>query len=262
MTDANLTSLVFLLDRSGSMASSREATITGFAAYLEEQRTAPGRTIVSLSQFDDRYENVYTDLDLADVPPLDLAPRGSTALLDAMGRVVAETRERIDARPEDERPGQVYLGIMTDGYENASSEYTHEAIKALVNQMETEHNWVVLYMGANQDAIEVGSRIGVRRDRAITYDAHAAAPAMAVMSQKLRKSRVAYSAAAPRGAADAAAARDALEFFDDGDRAAARDAPQQTPTAPTAPPPAPSQPPATPAPTERRSMFRRGSARE
>ena len=115
MTDQTLTHLYFLLDRSGSMQSIKSDTEGGFAAFVEEQRTAPGRCRVTLAQFDDRYEEVYADRDVADVRPLDLQPRGRTALLDAMGRLVTDAGERLAALPEQERPGTVIVAVMTDG---------------------------------------------------------------------------------------------------------------------------------------------------
>jgi hypothetical protein len=169
MTDKNLTSISILLDRSGSMQSIREDTIGGYAAFIEEQRKNPGTCRVSLSQFDTEYEQVYADLALADVPPLRLEPRGSTALLDSVGRLVTDLGARLAALPEPERPGSVIVGIVTDGMENASQEWTHPAIRALITQQTEQYDWTFLYMGANQDAIEVGMSMGVDADLAMTY---------------------------------------------------------------------------------------------
>ena len=93
---------------------------------------------------------------VADVPPLNLQPRGSTALLDAMGRLITDTGRKLVALSENERPGNVIVAIMTDGMENASREWTHPAIKSLVEQQTKDYGWQFLYMGADQDAIEVG----------------------------------------------------------------------------------------------------------
>ena len=160
MTDATLTYLYFLLDRSGSMQSIRTDTEGGFDAFITEQRGLSGRCRVTLAQFDDRYEEVYADRDLADVPPLVLAPRGSTALLDALGRVIVEAGERLAALPEDQRPGSVIVGVITDGYENASREWTHPRIKDLIEQQTRDYGWQFLYLGADQDAIEEGAKKG------------------------------------------------------------------------------------------------------
>jgi hypothetical protein len=95
------------------------------------------------------------------VPPLALAPRGSTALLDSMGRLITDAGATLAALPEDQRPGTVVVAVMTDGHENASKEWTRLAIRSLVEQQTTAYHWQFLYMGADQDAIEVGASIGV-----------------------------------------------------------------------------------------------------
>ncbi|MEJ7834446.1 MAG: vWA domain-containing protein, partial [Nocardioides sp.] len=164
MTDSTLTHIYFLLDRSGSMQSIKTDTEGGFAAFVEQQRVGDGECRVTLAQFDDHYEVVYADRPVADVSPLDLQPRGSTALLDAIGRTVTDRGADLAALAEAERPGTVIVAIMTDGYENASREWTHPAIKALVEQQTAAYGWQFMYMGADQDAVEVGASLGVSRD--------------------------------------------------------------------------------------------------
>jgi hypothetical protein len=199
MTDQTLTHLYFLLDRSGSMQSIKSDTEGGFAAFVEEQRQAPGRCRVTLAQFDDHYEEVYADRDVADVPALDLQPRSTTALLDAMGRLVTDAGRRLAALPEAERPGTVIVAVMTDGLENASREWTHPAVKALVEQQTVDYGWQFMYLGADQDAIEVGTSLGVSAEHSLTYGRGKSAPAMALKSQKIRRQREARmtDAAAP-----------------------------------------------------------------
>lgn len=199
MTDSDLTHLYFLLDRSGSMQSIKTDTEGGFAAFIEEQRAAPGECRVTLAQFDDHYDVVYTDRPVADVPPLDLRPRGRTALLDAIGRLVTDAGASLAALPEERRPGTVIVAIMTDGLENASREWTHPAVKALVEQQTTQWGWQFLYLGADQDAIEVGTSLGVARDNSVTYGRSKSRDAMTMASSKvagLRQARVADPAAA------------------------------------------------------------------
>lgn len=199
MTDQQLTHIYVLLDRSGSMQSIKGDVEGGFAAFVEEQRAAEGSCRVTLARFDDRYEEVFADVPVADVPPLELQPRGSTALLDAMGRLITEAGTRLAALPEDRRPGTVVVAIMTDGLENASREWTHAAIKSLVEQQTKGYGWQFLYMGADQDAIEVGASIGVARDYAVTYGRGKSREAMRANSAKvsaLRRARIADPAAA------------------------------------------------------------------
>ena len=112
MTDPTYTDITMVLDRSGSMQSIKTDTIGGFDAFISEQRQVPGRCTVSLVQFDNEYEEVYTGRPIAEVPTLTLVPRGSTAMLDAIGRAVNATGARLAAMPEDRRPGTVIVGIM------------------------------------------------------------------------------------------------------------------------------------------------------
>ena len=201
MSRHDLTHLFFLLDRSGSMQSIKTDTEGGFAAFIEEQRSAVGECRVTLAQFDEHYEIVFADTPVADVGPLRLQPRGSTALLDAMGRMITEAGAALAALPEDERPGSVVVAIMTDGLENASREWTHRAVKALVEQQSTAYAWQFLYMGADQDAIEVGHALGVSGDHAVTYGRGNVDQVMAASSAKvsdLRRARSLDPAAAMR----------------------------------------------------------------
>ncbi|GAA1786198.1 MAG: VWA domain-containing protein [Actinobacteria bacterium] len=202
MTDANLTHLYFLLDRSGSMQTIKSDTEGGFAAFIEQQRTAAGACRVTLAQFDDSYEVVYADRDLAQVPVLDLQPRGMTALLDSLGRLITESGARLAALPEPARPGTVVVAIMTDGMENASHEWTHPAIKALIEQQEQDYGWEFLYLGADQDAIEVGASIGIAPANSLTYARSNVSDAMAaasVMVDDLRTARRSSPTAKLRG---------------------------------------------------------------
>jgi hypothetical protein len=131
------------------------------------------------------------------VPGLTLVPRGSTAMLDAIGRAVNATGARLAAMPEDGRPGTVIVGIMTDGLENASREFTYPMVKALIEQQEQVYGWTFMYMGANQDAIEVGASLGVARDRSLTYAGPKVAAAMGAYSASVGTIREAVAAGAP-----------------------------------------------------------------
>ncbi|WP_024793634.1 vWA domain-containing protein [Tomitella biformata] len=194
MANTDLTRLVFLLDRSGSMQSIKTDVEGGFAAFIEDQRAAAGECAVTLAQFDHRYEVVYQGVPIAEVPALDLRPRGRTALLDAMGTLITDVKAELDALPDADRPGTVIVSIMTDGKENASGEWTHPAIKALVEQQTNDQDWQFLYMGADQDAIEVGARLGVKRDQSLTYSKEKSRDAMAAASANIRSYRSAKTA--------------------------------------------------------------------
>lgn len=217
MTNPNLTHIAFLLDRSGSMQSIKDDTEGGFDAFITEQRQQSGEARVTLAQFDNEYEEVYRDLPLSEVPPLHLAPRGSTALLDSIGRLVTTTGERLAALPEQERPSIVIIGIMTDGHENASREWTHAAVKALIEEQTRTYHWQFLYLGADQDAIEVGSSLGVAAGHSMTYSRGKVHAMMAATSRNIGRTRAAMaSGATPEQAAK-------LIAFDDDQRAASSD---------------------------------------
>ncbi|HSV38434.1 MAG TPA: vWA domain-containing protein [Nocardioidaceae bacterium] len=203
MTDQNLSHIYFLLDRSGSMASIRNETISGFDAFIAEQRKAPGACQVTLAQFDDEYDEVYTDLPLAAVPALDLSPRGCTALLDALGRLIVTSGERLAKLPESARPGSVIVGVMTDGYENASEDWTHARIKALIEQQTRDYAWEFLYLGADQDAIEEGAKMGFAGSKSVTYRRGKADKVMADLGANVGAYRAARVAGAPAAVAAA-----------------------------------------------------------
>ena len=213
MTRADLTHLYFLLDRSGSMQSIKSDIEGGFAAFVDEQRSAPGECRVTLAQFDDEYDVVYSSVPVADVPALDLRPRNRTALLDAMGRLITSAGAELAALSDDQRPGTVIVAIMTDGLENASQEWTRPAIRSLVEQQTNDYSWQFLYLGADQDAIEVGEGIGVGAAQSVTYGRGKSREAMSASAAKISKLRAA------RMAAPAGAPAPVLEAFTDEERA-------------------------------------------
>lgn len=217
MTDPNLTHLYFLLDRSGSMDSIKTDTEGGYNAFMAEQRATPGECRVTLAQFDNEYEEVYRDVPVADVPPLHLQPRGTTALLDSIGRLVNEAGARLAARPEHERPGVVIVGIMTDGHENASRELGHAQVKAMIERQTREFGWQFLYLGADQDAIEVGASIGVAAEQAMTYSRGRVGAMMAATSRNIGRTRSAVAAGATMHEAAASL------YFDDEQRRASNE---------------------------------------
>lgn len=189
MANPNLSHLVFLLDRSGSMQSIKSDVIGGFHAFLAEQREADGECVVTLAQFDDHYDIVYRGVPLGQVPPLELSPRGCTALLDSMGKLITDTAAEIDTLSEDEKPGTVVVAIMTDGLENASIEWRRPAIKSLVEQQTNEHGWAFLYMGADQDAVEVGGGLGVKAEQSVSYARGKSREAWVAASGNVRRYR-------------------------------------------------------------------------
>ncbi|MFN8031725.1 MAG: VWA domain-containing protein [Mycobacterium sp.] len=171
MTNPDISLIAALLDRSGSMEAIADDTRGGFDAYIAGQRTAPGSALVTLAQFDNEYEVVYVNRPIEDVPPLTLQPRGMTALLDAIGRFVTEVGSALAALPEADRPGDVTVLVMTDGHENASEKWTKEAVRELISQQEKVYDWDFVFLGANMDAIDVGTGLGFAPGKSLTYAA-------------------------------------------------------------------------------------------
>jgi Mg-chelatase subunit ChlD len=162
MNTNSLTEIAYILDRSGSMQSMQEPAVAAFNEFLRDQISVPGAARLSLIQFDDQYEVPVSSRPLAEVPQLTAAtfqPRGSTALLDAIGRTIKETDRRLEALPAAERPAKVIFAIFTDGMENASREYTSRHISDLIALYRKEKGWEFLFLAANQDAIATASQM-------------------------------------------------------------------------------------------------------
>jgi hypothetical protein len=197
MTDPTRTLIAVLLDRSGSMETVKSDTEGGFNAFIESQRGEPGKAVVTLAQFDVEYDVVYANRSIADVPRLDLQPRGATALYDSLGRLITDVGAELADLPEQARPGTVIVVVFTDGHENSSTEWTHEAITAAIKRQESEYAWDFLFLGANMDAVAVGTALGFSADRSMTWDSanDGAVHAMASTSAYVSRRR-----AAPAGA--------------------------------------------------------------
>lgn len=173
----NFTRIAVVLDRSGSMASVREATIAGFNEFVREQQRLPGEAWLSLLQFDDQFETVI-DCQIADVPLLTaqtFVPRGSTALLDAQGRTIVGLGAELLSLPENERASKVIVVTITDGDENASKEFSHAQIVQMIGEQREKYGWEFTYIGANQDAVKVAVSLGMAAGSAITYVANSVA---------------------------------------------------------------------------------------
>jgi Mg-chelatase subunit ChlD len=170
---AETTLLVLVVDRSGSMESIRSDMEGGIKSLLEEQAKETGRCLVTLAQFDDVYELLVEGVPVAELEPYRLIPRGTTALLDAIGRTISDVRARIEALQPSNRPGQIVFAVITDGLENASKEWSRLQVMDSV-KARADEGWHFTFLGANQDAIREGGGIGVPQASAMTY---AASPA-------------------------------------------------------------------------------------
>ena len=165
----DLSDVTVVLDRSGSMASCRDDAEGGLNTFIEEQKKHPGETLFTLVQFDTEYEFVHKGKPIREVGPCQLVPRGMTALLDAVGRAIAETGERLAAMPEPDRPGLVVFVIVTDGQENSSKEYTKPQIKEMIERQQNDYKWQFSFLGANQDAFAEAGGIGIALDGTANY---------------------------------------------------------------------------------------------
>jgi hypothetical protein len=164
----DLTDITVVMDRSGSMEACRTDAEGGLNQFVEDQKRQGGEALFTLVQFDHEYEFVHKGVPVRDVPRLTLVPRGSTALLDALGRAIVETGERLTAMPEADRPGLVVFVILTDGGENASREYTRAKVKEMVEHQQNAYKWKFTYLGANQDAFAEAGSIGIPMARSST----------------------------------------------------------------------------------------------
>ncbi len=169
--NANLTELVFLLDRSGSMGGMEQDTIGGFNSVLDKNKAAEGDAFVSVVLFDHVSEVLIDRKPIGEVAHLttdDYWVRGTTALLDAVGSSVKFIDRVHRYLPEGQKPGKTVFVITTDGYENASTKFTYERVKRLIDKKQKE-GWEFLFLGANIDAAKEAGRLGIAADRAATY---------------------------------------------------------------------------------------------
>lgn len=168
----SLSEIAIVLDRSGSMEAIREATIEGFNAFLKSQQEAPGLVRLTLVQFDHQQIVVHDAVPVAEITPLDhdtFVPRGSTALLDAIGDTIDRLGRRFAAMSEHQRPGDVTVAILTDGHENCSRRFSWNQVSDLIQHQTDKYSWDFLYLGADADTIATASRLSIAADSSATY---------------------------------------------------------------------------------------------
>ena len=170
----NLTELVFILDRSGSMAGLERDTIGGFNAMIEKQKREQGEAIVSTVIFDNVSEVIHDRVPLERIKPLterDYYVRGCTALLDAVGGAIHHIGNVHKYAREEDRPEKTLFVITTDGMENASRKYSYSRLKEMIERQKETYGWEFLFLGANIDAAKEAARFGITADRAANYHA-------------------------------------------------------------------------------------------
>lgn len=173
-TNNGITELVFILDRSGSMAGLEGDTIGGFNSLIEKQKKQEGICYVSTVLFDHKSEVIHDRIELNQIKPLtemEYFVRGCTALLDAIGGAIHHIANIHKYARAEDVPEHTMFVIMTDGYENASHIYSSDKVKAMIEHEKKKYGWEFLFIGANIDAVETANKYGIDEDRAVNYKA-------------------------------------------------------------------------------------------
>lgn len=168
----NLTELVFILDRSGSMAGLEKDTIGGFNSMIERQRATEGEVIISTVLFDNTSEVIHDRVDIRRIEPMtekQYFVRGCTALLDAIGGAIHHIGNVHKYARDEDRPEHTMFVITTDGMENASHRYSSDRVKQMIERQKIKYGWEFLFLGANIDAVETAGNFGIDADRAVNY---------------------------------------------------------------------------------------------
>ncbi len=170
----NLTEIVFILDRSGSMSGLEADTVGGFNAMIAKQKKEPGEALISTVLFDDESVVIHDRVPVQNIAPMterDYCVRGCTALLDAIGGAIHHIGNVHKYARTEDVPEHTLFVITTDGMENASRRYASERVKQMIERQKARYGWEFLFLGANIDAVETAGRFGIGADRAVNYRA-------------------------------------------------------------------------------------------
>ncbi len=187
----NLSEIICIIDRSGSMEAIRSDAIGGFNSFISEQKKEEGQANVTLVLFDDHYDVVAAAIPIEQVVPLNdstFVPRGSTALFDAIGKTLDQVGARLASTPESERPGAVIVAILTDGQENSSRAYSREKISSMIKQQREVYSWQFVFLAANQDAVASAQSISIDAADAVAFAASAVGTQQAFSEMSARSS--------------------------------------------------------------------------
>ena len=168
----NLTEIVFVLNRSGSMTPLEEDTIGGFNEFIEKQRKIEGEAYITTVLFDTSYQVLHEHVALDEVKPLtkdDYSARGGTALLDAVGRTIDNLGVCLSNTPEEERPEHVIFVITTDGEENSSMSYSLQKVREMIAHQQEKYSWQFIFLGANMDAVSEAGKLGICASHAANF---------------------------------------------------------------------------------------------
>lgn len=169
MPNKDKTEIVLVVDRSGSMYSCKEDAQGGINALIKDQQKMEGEANFTLVQFDCEYEFIHEGVNIGEVGEYELCPRGGTALLDAVGRAITETGERLRDMDEADRPGLVTFVIITDGEENSSHEFSLESVKKMIKEQTEKYSWQFSFLGAGLEAFQGGASMGVAAGATAMY---------------------------------------------------------------------------------------------
>lgn len=172
----NLTEIIFILDKSGSMSSMGNEPVNGYNKFIDEQRDPSlGEANVTFVLFDDNVKTVYNGVKISEVEPLTMEKytadgMGMTAMYDAIGKTFFDVGKRLAATPEEERASKVIVCILTDGEENASREWRLGDIKRIIDEQTTKYSWKIQFMGTTMDAIRSAQNVGITQDSYSLFD--------------------------------------------------------------------------------------------
>ncbi|MEN0648134.1 vWA domain-containing protein [Caldifermentibacillus hisashii] len=168
----NKTEIIFLLDRSGSMSGLEKDTIGGFNALIQKQCQL-GETILTTILFDDKYEILWNGVDAIKIKltEKEYFVRGTTALLDAIGKTILDVSFRLGNMKDEDKPDHLLFVITTDGMENASKEFSYEKVKEMIRNQQEKHGWEFMFLGANIDVEEEAEQLGISRDQTFEFEA-------------------------------------------------------------------------------------------
>ena len=168
----DLAEIIFILDRSGSMVGLESDTIDGYNSFLQTQRKVEGEAQITTVLFDDKYELLNDGVNIKNVKPItdkEYFARGSTALLDAIGKTIMNVGLRLSNTPESERPSKVIFVITTDGQENTSREFSYKKVNEMISEQQDKYSWEFMFVGANIDAEKEAKSLGIKASRANNY---------------------------------------------------------------------------------------------
>jgi uncharacterized protein YegL len=192
----DLTEVVAILDRSGSMEQLTNDTIGGYNSFIEGQKNVSGEVNLTTVLFDDKYEVLHNRVNLRNISKItnkEYFARGSTALFDALGKTINDIGKKLRDTPEKDRPGKVIFFIITDGYENASKEFSGEKIKEMIELQRNKYSWEFIFFGANIDSTAVGDSIGIKNAYNYTATEDCAPLAFEAASMAVRNYRKTYN---------------------------------------------------------------------